>query len=117
MTNRRASGLTPAKALAALIVAHLSCSAPAFAVETVDLKLVLATDVSGSIDNDEIWLERKGTAAAFQDPDVVRAIESGALGRIAVSMLDFSSPSFGKTVIGWRIIRDRASAVAFARDI
>ena len=103
MTNRRASGLTPAIALAALIVAHLSSASPALAVETVDLKLVLATDVSGSINNDELWLERTGTAAAFQDPDVIRAIEHGALGRIAVSMLDFSSPRFGKTVIGWRI--------------
>jgi hypothetical protein len=92
------------------------CS-PASAAEAVDLKLVLATDVSGSIDNDELWLERAGTAAAFLDPDVIKAIQSGALGRVAVSMLDFSSPGFGKTVIDWRIIQDRPSAAAFARTI
>jgi hypothetical protein len=90
---------------------------PASAAENVDLKLVLATDVSGSINNDELWLERAGTAAAFLDADVIKAIQSGALGRVAVSMLDFSSPGFGKTVIGWRIIKDRASAAAFARTI
>jgi len=80
-------------------------SSPAVAVEHVDLKLVLTTDVSGSISNDELWLERRGTAAAFLYPDVIRAIEGGALGRIAVAMIDFSSPGFGKTVIDWRIIR------------
>jgi hypothetical protein len=99
------------------VVALLNWSWPASAAENVDLKLVLATDVSGSINNDELWLERQGTAAAFLDPDVIKAIENGAWGRIAVSMLDFSSPGFGKTVIGWRIIQDRASAAAFARAI
>jgi hypothetical protein len=89
----------------------------ALATENVDLKLVLATDVSGSISNDELWLERQGTAAAFLYPDVIKAIENGALGRIAVAMLDFSSPGFGKTVIDWRIIKDRQSAADFARAI
>ncbi len=92
-------------------------SSPAVAIEHVDLKLVLTTDVSGSISNDELWLERRGTAAAFLYPDVIRAIEGGALGRIAVAMIDFSSPGFGKTVIDWRIIHDRASAADFARAI
>ena len=92
-------------------------SAPALAAEHVDLKLVLATDVSGSISNDELWLERRGTAAAFLYPDVIKAIEGGALGRIAVAMIDFSSPGFGKTVIDWRIVHDRASASAFAQAI
>lgn len=103
--------------LGGTIAALLNGSEPAWAVEHVDLKLVLATDVSGSITNDELWLERQGIAAAFLYPDVIRAIENGALGRIAVSMLDFSSPGFGKTVIDWRIIQDRASAAAFARAI
>jgi hypothetical protein len=94
-----------------------SCCSPALAAEAVDLKLVLATDVSGSINNDELWLERTGTSAAFHDADVIKAIQSGAIGRIAVSMLDFSSPGFGKTVIDWRIIQDRPSAEAFARSI
>jgi hypothetical protein len=96
-------------------VAALIASPAAAAPEYVDLKLVLATDVSGSINNDELWLERTGTAAAFRDPAVIRAIQGGALGRIAVSVIDFSSPSFGKTVIGWRVIRDGLTAAAFAR--
>ena len=99
------------------LAAAASWSAASAAPEYVDLKLVLATDVSGSISNDELWLERTGTAAAFRDPAVIRAIQAGALGRIAVSVVDFSSPGFGKTVVGWRVIRDGLTAAAFARAI
>ena len=103
--------------LCGALAVSLNWCAPASATATVDVKLVLATDVSGSINNDELWLERTGTASAFLDPNVITAIRGGALGRIAVSMLDFSSPGFGKTVIGWRIIQDAASAAAFSRAI
>jgi len=81
------------------------------------LKLVLATDVSGSINNEEARLEREGTAEAFLDPEVVKAIESGALGKIAVAMLDFSSPQYDRVVIDWRIIQDQATAAAFAQAV
>src|SRR5690349_18468902 len=95
----------------ALAVFPPLCS-PASAADYVDVKLVLATDVSGSINNDELWLERTGTATAFLDPNVITAIKGGALGRIAVTMLDFSSPGFGKTMIPWRIIQDAPSAAS-----
>src|SRR5262245_20374821 len=111
----RRPGLRAASLLGGTLVALVSWSWPAAAVEYVDLKLVLATDVSGSISNGELRLERGGTAAAFLDLDVIKAIEGGAVGRIAVSMIDFSSPGFGKTVIDWRIIHDRASAIALAK--
>jgi hypothetical protein len=113
------TGIGPRRSflLRGAIAALFGWSSPAWAIENVDIKLVLATDVSGSISNGELRLERAGTAAAFLDPEVIKAIESGALGRIAVSMLDFSSPGFGKTVIGWHIIHDRASAIAFAKTI
>ncbi len=94
----------------------LCSSAPAAPVE-VDLKLVLAVDVSGSIDSDEFQLEREGTAQAFADSEVLKAIQTGSLGRIAVAMLDFSSPQFDKVVIDWTIIKDKASAMAFADTI
>src|SRR5262245_51948179 len=102
-----------------LLLAACAFSWPgsAAAIEHVDLKLVLATDVSGSISNAELRIERQGTAAAFVDPAVIKAIENGALGRIAVAMIDFSSPGFGRTVVDWRIIHDRESAVAFARAV
>src|SRR6185295_11220770 len=82
--------------LSALAVSGWPTSAPAADIKQVDLKLVLATDVSGSIDNEELRLEREGTAEAFLDPNVIQAIQGGALGQIAVAMLDFSSPQFDK---------------------
>jgi len=82
--------------------------------QQVDLKLVLAVDVSGSIDNNELQLEREGTADAFMEPEVIRAIQNGSLGRIAVAMIDFSSNPYNKIVADWHIIRDRQSAAQFA---
>jgi len=87
------------------------------APQQVDLKLVLAVDVSPSINDEELRVEREGTASAFLDPNVVEAIQNGALGKIAVTMLDFSSREFNKVVIGWRIIDNSASAAAFARTV
>jgi hypothetical protein len=87
------------------------------AQQQVDLKLVLAMDVSGSIDNDELRLERQGTADAFLDPEVIKAIQNGSVGRIAVTMIDFSMPPYNKIVVDWHIIRDRASAAGFAEIV
>jgi Protein of unknown function (DUF1194) len=84
-----------------------------FAAE-VDMKLVIATDVSRSIDDEEGRLQREGTAEAFSNPGVIKAIQGGALGRIAVAMIDFSSPEYNKVVLDWHVIKDSASANAFA---
>jgi hypothetical protein len=97
-----------------LLFSALPSPPSAAAQQQVDLKLVLATDVSGSIDNEELRLEREGTADAFLDPDVIKAIQSGSVGRIAVTMIDFSMGPYNKIVVDWHIIRDRASAAAFA---
>jgi Protein of unknown function (DUF1194) len=102
--------------LSALIVSHFLVSRPAAAaVEQVDIKLVLAVDVSGNIDDDEFRLEREGTALTFLDPDVISAIQSGTLGRIAVAMVDFSMAQYNKIVINWHVIHDCPSAVGFAQ--
>jgi hypothetical protein len=84
------------------------------APQQVDVKLVMATDVSMSMRDDAFATEREGTAAAFEDPAVIRGIQNGALGRIAVTMFDFSQPETDKVVVPWMIIHDRASAAAFA---
>jgi len=100
----------------AVALLALCSSAPA-APQQVDLKLVLAVDVSGSIDSEEFQLEREGTADAFADPEVLKAIQGGSLGKIAVAMLDFSSPQFDKVILDWTVIKDKASAMAFADSI
>jgi hypothetical protein len=82
--------------------------------EPVDLQLVLAADVSSSIDDEEFALQRRGYAAALTDPRVVAAIRSGALGRIAVCLVEWSGVDRQHVSVGWRVIDGEASADAFA---
>jgi hypothetical protein len=79
--------------------------------------LVLAADNSQSIDRSQVALQRQGVAAAFRSPEVIRAIQSGSLGRIGVAYLDWSSEPYTRVVIDWRIIHDKASADAFAEEL
>jgi hypothetical protein len=80
----------------------------------VDLELVLAVDVSRSIDPDEARLQREGYVRALTDERVVQAIRSGVHGRIALTYVEWAAASLQFTVIGWTLIKDRASADAFA---
>ena len=80
----------------------------------VDVALVLLTDVSRSIDDNEFQLEKKGYVTAFTDPRVISAIQGGPNGRIAVAYVEFSSSDQVKTVVDWTTLSDTASAAAFA---
>jgi len=115
MLRKRMKWVLVGGALTAIAALPLQ-AAPAGATQ-VDLKLVIATDVSRSINNEEAVLQREGTAEAFLNPEVIKAIQSGALGRIAVAMIDFSSPEYDKIVIDWTIVKDKASAAALAERI
>jgi hypothetical protein len=87
---------------------------PARAAEPVDLVLALVTDVSRSINDSEFELEKKGYATAFTDPDVIAAIHGGPVGAIAVTYIEFAASDEVHTVLDWTLIRDAASAQAFA---
>jgi hypothetical protein len=91
-------------------------AAPTGPVE-VDVKLVIATDTSHSVDKEELQLQREGIADVFADPEVVRAIESGPLGRIAVAMLDWSGYRDDRLVLDWTIVSNRANATALGEKI
>jgi len=98
--------------LAALLVGGSAAGGPA--AKQVDVALVIATDVSYSVDENEARFQREGAIAAFRNADVVKAIQSGSLGRIAVAYLDFSSYQSNKILVDWTIVHDKASADAFA---
>src|SRR3546814_16927945 len=66
--------------------------APAVRADTVDLELVFASDGSGSIDDDELRLQREGYATAFSDPTVLNAIAAGTHGRIAIAFVEWGGP-------------------------
>jgi hypothetical protein len=80
----------------------------------VDLELVLAVDVSQSMDVDELRVQRDGYIAAFRHPDVMTAIRSGPLDRIAVTYIEWSGPEIQMTVVPWTLIEDENPAQAFA---
>jgi hypothetical protein len=95
----------------AALTAILAAITPARA-ETVDLLLILAADVSRSIDDVEFNLQRKGYAAAFSDPKVLAAIASGPNRSIAVSFVEWSDTLDQKVVVDWTTIRDGEDAAA-----
>jgi hypothetical protein len=80
----------------------------------VDLQLVLAADVSSSMDDDEVRLQRDGFAAAFRDPDIIQAIVSGPSGRIAVTYFEWSGRQNQNVIVPWTVIDSADSANALA---
>ncbi|HZT50818.1 MAG TPA: DUF1194 domain-containing protein, partial [Stellaceae bacterium] len=82
--------------------------------ETVDVALVLAADVSRSIDDEEFALQRDGYAAALTDPRVLQAIQSGVNGAVAICYVEWASPDQQEVVVDWTIVRDGEGAAAAA---
>lgn len=83
----------------------------------VDIELVLAVDVSYSMDADEQWAQRLGYAQAITSPQVLSAIRSGLTGKIAVSYLEWAGAFSQRLVVDWQIIEDEASAKKFADQL
>jgi hypothetical protein len=103
--------------LLVLVLVFLGFGAPAWAQVPVDLELVLAVDVSRSIDAEEYDLQKQGYARAITDPKVLGAIRSGMLGAIAMTYVEWSGSTQQQQVVEWAVIRDAASAEAFATSI
>jgi len=104
-----------AAALAGVLLLALCASARA--EERVDLQLVLAVDVSGSVNQVRFELQRDGYAAAFRNPRVAAAISSGPAQAIAVTMVQWTGPGLQIQVVPWTLIRDRRSAEDFAAAV
>jgi hypothetical protein len=102
-------------ALLALTTSQL-VTAPARA-QQVDLLLVLAADVSRSVDHQKFMLQREGYAAAVSNPQVLDAIRSGANGKIALNFLEWSGVGAQKVVIDWTVIDGPASARKFGDQL
>jgi hypothetical protein len=90
---------------------------PTCAAEGVDLLLVLAADISRSVDEVKFQLQRSGYAAAFSDSRVIEAIRSGPNRRIAVTLVEWSGPLSQKIVIDWMVISDDKTARLFGDHI
>ena len=100
-----------------LFAAVLVLGAAAVRAETVDTALVLALDVSLSVDEQEYELQRDGIAAAFEDPAVITAVAGGKNHSIDVLVLEWSDPEIQVVTVEWTRVSDAASANAFARKV
>jgi hypothetical protein len=83
----------------------------------VDVLLVLATDVSRSVDDREFKLQREGFAAALSDPRVLNVITSGPTGRIAVAFVEWASEFEQRVVVDWFLVAGEKDAKTLAQRI
>ena len=99
--------------LSLLIAGAASCPTVALAADQVDLLLVLAADVSRSVDSEKFELQREGYAAAISDPRVLDAIRSGRNGRIGLTFVEWAGVGAQREVIDWTMVADGKSAKGF----
>lgn len=91
-------------------------ASPACAAES-DLALVMAIDVSGSIDPGEYRLQHEGIARAFETPAVLSAIAGGPHGAIDVAVIEWSGRHKQAMIVPWTRVSDRVSGAAFAAQV
>ena len=100
--------------LASAGAAALALPPTARAAEPVDVVLVLAVDVSRSIDPDEARLQREGYRSAVSDPKVVEAIRGGMTGAIGLAYVEWAGAEYQRLVLPWTRIASQAEASAWA---
>lgn len=84
---------------------------------TVDVELVLAVDVSYSMDLDELEIQREGYATAITSVDFMKALRTGPHGKVAVTYFEWASSYDQKIIVPWRVIDGPESADAVAAEI
>jgi hypothetical protein len=85
--------------------------------DVVDVELVLAVDVSWSMDFEEQLIQREGYAGAFQSEEVIEAILYGGYGRVAVTYMEWAGMGSQEVVVPWTLIDSAEAAQAFAAEL
>lgn len=109
--------MSRARVLAAVLVPLLAAPALAQGEVAVDVELVLAVDVSGSVDPVEAAQQRQGYVAAVVDPAVIQALRGTITGKIAVTYVEWAGSDSQQVLVPWTLVEDAASAGAFAAAI
>src|SRR6476469_10872528 len=111
-------------ALSALALAAAATAAPRFADTPgkaagteVDVELVMAVDISYSMDMDELALQREGYAQAIASQEFLDALKQGMHGKIAVTLVEWAGASDQRVVVPWRLIEGPESARAVAAEM
>src|SRR5882757_4623793 len=84
---------------------------------TVDVELILAVDVSYSMDMDELAIQREGYAQAIVSKEFLQALKTGPNGKVAVTSFEWAASSDQKIIIPWRVIDGPETADAVAAEI
>lgn len=98
------------------LAAHLPAQARGGAIE-VDVELVLAVDISYSMDMEEQRLQREGYIQALRSPEVLKAIRQGAIGKIAVTYFEWAGSTVQRVVVPWQVIDGPETADAFTAKL
>ncbi|QIE56342.1 DUF1194 domain-containing protein [Pikeienuella piscinae] len=102
----------------ALVIPFLLCAGQVAAADIeVDVELVLAVDVSRSMTARELEIQRRGYAEALASQEVIRAIEDGLHGRIALTYMEWAGEHSQRFVVDWTLIENRVDAETFAARI
>lgn len=108
------------RAAAAVLLGSAAFAAPptqAAAPLPVDLELILAIDVSGSVDAVEARLQREGYIAALTSDKVMKAIQSGAYRRIALAYVEWAGAQHQQTIVDWTLVEKPEDARAFVAQV
>ncbi len=92
------------------LIAFLLCLALPIRAEEVDVELVLAVDVSRSMQLHELDIQRRGYAEALQSPEVIAAITGGMIGTIAISYVEWAGAGSHRVVVPWTRIASAGDA-------
>lgn len=103
--------------LISFVFSALLLASAVSAQEQVDVELVFLSDASLSIDDAEIQFQRQGYADALRHPDVLAAIRRGAIGKIAVTFIEWADAMTQDVVVAWRVIDGEKSAISFGEAL
>ena len=84
---------------------------------SIDLALVLAVDVSGSVSTERLTLQFQGYSEAFAHPDLAQAVKHGRQGRIATTFVEWSDSGRQYQAVDWTLIDSEETARAFSKAI
>lgn len=104
-------------ALLASLIPSVAAVAEGVCAEPVDVELILAVDVSLSMSPDELAIQRDGYVAALTHEQVIRAIQDGVHGKIALTYMEWAGVPMQNVVVPWTVISSREEAEAFAQKL
>jgi len=108
------------------LVACVALAAPRYAVfpankaansVEVDVELVMAVDISYSMDFDELKLQREGYAEAIASQEFLSALKQGMHGKVAVTLVEWAGVNDQRVVVPWRLIDGAAAAQAVSDEM